>query len=177
MLPLKVYLMVALSSVFSVGPVFAADIVNINVTGRILPTPCVVDPGSVSQNINFGQLLGTDLRTAGSASAWVPFTVKLINCPAALVTATVTFQGTPYPTDATLYQNATSSGSATNMAIQMVDNSNRTLAKGNSTTMTSNIDPTLRTATFGLAARVITPGGNVGSGAINSVVTMTFTYQ
>lgn len=155
----------------------AADIVNINISGRIIAAPCVVDADSVSQNVDFGQLTALDLRAAGSASAWKPFKVKLVNCPAATVTAVATFTGTPFATNATLYSNATLPENATNIAIQVVDDNNRSLIKGNGTSMTANIDPVLHQATFSLAGRVISPNGNVGTGTINSVMMMTFTYQ
>lgn len=155
----------------------AADIVNINITGRVLAAPCEVDAGSVSQNVDFGQLFVTDLRTAGSSSAWKPFVVKLVNCPTTTVTAVATFTGTPFATDATLYSNGTSPTEASNVAIQVVDDSNHSVVKGNGTTMTTSINPASHQAIFELAGRVISPAGNAGTGRINSVVMMTFTYQ
>ncbi|WBM72471.1 type 1 fimbrial protein [Buttiauxella sp. WJP83] len=162
---------------FMGGEVMAADIVNINITGRVLAAPCVVDAGSVSQNVDFGQLIATDLRAAGSSSEWKPFKVTLVNCPVSTVAAIATFTGTPFATDATLYSNATSPTDASNVAIQVVDDSNRSIVKGNGTSMTTSINPASHQAVFALAGRVISPNGNAGSGRINSVVMMTFTYQ
>lgn len=152
----------------------AANIININVTGNIVAAPCMVDTGSVSQTVDFGQLLGTDLRMAGAASAWQVFQVKVVNCPAATYNATATFSGTPYPGDATLYANA---GTADNIAIQVADSVTKTSIKGNGSSMSVNIDVPTHSAIFPLAGRVIAPGGNAGSGTIRSVMQMTFTYQ
>nr|WP_238485709.1 fimbrial protein [Rahnella ecdela] len=152
----------------------ATDVVNINVTGNIVAAPCSVDTGSVSQTINFGQLLGTDLRTAGAASDWKSFQVRLNNCPAATVSATAAFSGAVYPGDPTLYLN---NGSAANVAIQVVDDATKTSVKNSGSTMTVGIDPAQHNAIFALAGRIIAPAGSAGSGDINGVMQMTFTYQ
>ena len=167
---------VVIAAFFSRQPL-AADTIRINITGKVLAAPCAVDVDSVNQDVVFGQLLSTDLKTAGSASVWKPFEVKLINCPVATVKATATFSGTPYLSDNTLYSNGSASNNATNVAIQLVVDADKNNRKGNGSTMTVNIDPVLHAATFPLAARVISPTGNAGSGTINSAVVMTFTYQ
>lgn len=164
----------ALPVILFSNQVRATDLVNINVTGNIVAAPCSVDTGSVSRTVNFGQLIGTDLRTAGAASDWKPFQVRLNNCPATTVSATATFSGAVYPGDPALFLN---SGSAANVAIQVVDDATKSSVKGSGSTMTVGIDPVQHNAIFALAGRVITPAGDAGSGDINSVMLMTFTYQ
>ncbi|MFG6655065.1 fimbrial protein [Scandinavium sp. M-37] len=155
----------------------AGDLVNINVQGRVTATPCTVDAGSVSQTVDFGQILGTNLVTAGAASDWKSFQVKVMNCPAATVTAIATFSGIPDSSDAALYSNGSSPGDATNIAIQVAEDADKSSIKSNGTSMSINIDPVSHAAIFPLAGRVITPTGDAGPGRINSVVLMTFTYQ
>lgn len=145
---------------------------DLNMTGIVLASPCTVDTGSISQDVDFGQLLNTDLRTAGDASAWKPFEVKLVNCPASTTSVKVTFSGTRASTDATLYANA---GSAINAAVQMAQAANKSLVQGDGSSMTVAVDAQ-HNATYALAGRVMSTG-NAGPGTFRSVVQMGFTYQ
>lgn len=150
-----------------------ADPIQVNITGKVKASPCTVDTISVNQTVDFGQVQNNHLQTAGEASDWQPFEVKLINCPTSTTVATVTFTGTPSTEDATLYANA---GTASNVAVQMAQDSDKTLIQGNGSTMNANVDAQ-NFATYNLAARLMTPSGNAGAGTISSVVLMTFTYQ
>ncbi|MFP2421505.1 fimbrial protein [Pseudescherichia vulneris] len=155
----------------------AGDLVNINIQGRVTATPCTIDAGSVNQTVDFGQIAGANLVAVGAASDWMSFQVKVMNCPAATVTAIATFSGIPSSSDATSYSNGSSSGNATNIAIQVAEDANKNSIKSNGTSMSVNIDPASHAAIFPLAGRVIAPTGSAGAGKINSVVLMTFTYQ
>ncbi|HGM5490686.1 TPA: fimbrial protein [Serratia fonticola] len=150
-----------------------AQATDINLSGTVIASPCTVDTASVSQDVNFGQLRNTDLKTAGATSDWQPFEVKLKNCPVSTTTATVTFNGTQFVDDATLYANA---GTAARVAVQMAQAANKSLVQGNGSSMTVNVDAQ-HNATYALAGRVISPAGNSGPGTVNSVVQMNFTYQ
>lgn len=150
----------------------AVQATDLSLTGKVIATPCTVDTGSVSQDVNFGQLRAPDLVTAGSASPWMPFEVKLVNCPASTTAVKVTFSGTRASTDATLYANT---GSAINAAVQMAQAANKSLVQGDGSSMTVAVDA-LHKATYALAGRVISTG-NTGPGTFRSVVQMGFTYQ
>ncbi|MGL5387206.1 MAG: fimbrial protein [Serratia sp. (in: enterobacteria)] len=150
----------------------AVQATDLNLTGTVVATPCTVDTGSVSQDVDFGQLRATDLTTAGNASPWMPFEVKLVNCPVSTTSAKVTFSGTRVSTDATLFANA---GSAINAAVQMAQAANKSLVQGDGSSMTVAVDA-LHKATYALAGRVISTG-NTGPGTFRSVVQMSFTYQ
>ena len=157
----------------SVGTIMQAGAVDVNINGNVVASPCTVDTASVSQNVDFGQLRGTDLKTAGASSEWQPFEVKLKNCPVSTTSATVTFNGTPFVDDSTLYANA---GTAARVAVQVAQAANKSQIQGNGSSMTVNVDAQ-HNATYALAGRMFSPGGNTGSGTINSVVQMNFTYQ
>ncbi|CAI1803167.1 putative fimbrial protein SthD [Serratia fonticola] len=150
------------------GTVQATDL---NITGKVVASPCAVDTTSVSQDVNFGQVRLTEMRAAGNASDWKPFEVKLINCPSATTSVTVTFSGMP-ASDATLYANT---GTAPNAAVQVAQEINKSLIQGNGSTMTVPVDAQ-RSATYALAGRLIVTD-DTGAGTFSSVVQMAFTYQ
>ncbi len=150
-----------------------ADSVDINITGKVLSTPCSVDTSSVSKEVNFGQLHGADLKNSGSTSAWQSFQIKLNNCPALINKATVTFNGNPSGVDPTLFVNE---GTATNVAVQMAEDGNKSVVLSNNSSMTVDVDAQ-HSATYALAGRVYSVNSNAGGGTISSVVQMNFTYQ
>lgn len=169
----KYYISIALLILTSTSHQAVADPVNVNITGRVIVGPCTVDTSSVNQTVDFGQQHSTHLRTPGSALSWQPFQVKLTNCPAGTTVATMTFNGLPFMDDATLYSN---SGTATNVAVQIAQDADKTQIQGNGSGMAVTVDAQ-HNAIYALAARLITPAGNVGPGTVRSVVQINFTYQ
>lgn len=153
--------------------VACADPININITGNVVASPCTVDTSSISKDVDFGTVRNTDLEDAGTASAWVPFSVTLSHCPASTRKAKVTFTGNPAAEDVTLYAN---SGSASNVAVQMAADSDRAQILSNGTSMTVDID-SQHNAEYLLAGRLVSIHGNTGAGTFSSVVQMNFTYQ
>ncbi|NTY86575.1 type 1 fimbrial protein [Serratia fonticola] len=148
--------------------------VDMTLGGKVIATPCLVDTGSVSQEVDFRQLRATDLKTAGSSSEWQPFEVKLKSCPLSTSKVTVTLSGNVISGDATLFANA---GTAANVAVQIAEDANRSnLLPNGGAGMTVNVDAQ-RNATYALVGRMNSPTGNTGPGTINSVVQMNFTYQ
>jgi minor fimbrial subunit len=149
-----------------------ADPVNINITGKVVTSPCTVDAASVSQDVDFGQVRLSEMRPAGNASDWQSFQVKLINCPQGTTSSTVTFSGTPATADATLYANA---GTAVNAAVQLAQAANKALVQGNGSSMTVSVDAQ-HNATYALAGRLMI-FSDTGPGTFSSIVQMSFTYQ
>jgi minor fimbrial subunit len=150
----------------------AALATDLNITGTVVASPCTVDTSSVSQDVDFGQVRLTVMRVAGNASEWKPFEVKLINCPRATTSVTVTFSGMPDNDDATLYTNA---GTAPHAAVQVAQQMNKSLVQGDGSTMTVPVNAQ-RNATYALAGRLIV-NDDTGPGTFSSVVQMSFTYQ
>jgi minor fimbrial subunit len=151
----------------------AIQAANLNVNGIVVASSCIVDTGSVSQDVDFGRLHVIDLPTAGSGSDWQPFEVKLNGCPVSTSRVVVNFTGTPVSTDATLFAN---SGTAQNVAIQMAQDANRSNVLPHGSSMTVNVDAQ-RKATYALAGRLIRLADSPGPGTVSSVVQMNFTYQ
>jgi len=169
---LKVSLLVALTSLALTSTAHAAD-VTINISGKIVASPCVVD-GASTVNVDLGQdLQAADLSTAASASAWVPFTISMKDCPTSTTNVIATFSGTGDAADLTrLYTN---NGTATNVAVELQSNDSAHISLGNTKAMTIPRSAT-NTAVFPLQSRVWSKG-NASTGTIASVVSVTFTYN
>ncbi|MFP2514724.1 fimbrial protein [Buttiauxella agrestis] len=150
----------------------AVQAIDLKISGTVVATPCAVDASSVSQDVGFGQVRLSEMRGTGNASDWVPFKIKLVNCPQGTTAVTATFSGMPATADATLYANA---GTATNAAVQMVQDANKTLVQGDGSSMTVPVDA-LHNATYALAGRLIS-FDDTSAGSFRSVVQVNFTYQ
>lgn len=161
-----------LGALFVAHCVSAADVVNLNVTGNIIAAPCQVKSDSVNISVDLGQNIGaSSLQGQNTGTTWIPFSVSLINCPAATTKATILFQGTAdsiSPND--MYRNT---GTATNLAVQLQGVGGEQFGNGKS--YTGNIVG--NAYTFLLRARAWTQSGNVMPGTISAVVTATLTYQ
>jgi len=151
---------------------FNVQAVNINISGTVVATPCVVDLTSVNQTIDFGQLRATDFQNVQSAGEWRPFSLLLTNCPASTTQVTTTFTGNADSVDATRFSN---SGTAKNAALQ-VTGSDHGQTYTNNSTMVVAVDAQ-RNATFPLSARVVSPAGGMTSGSFRSQLQITFSYQ
>ncbi|MEJ5073657.1 fimbrial protein [Enterobacter ludwigii] len=165
----KINLFAAAALLFASPVLIAAT--TIQITGKVVASPCVVDD---SLSVDLGQdIQAKDLETAGTGSDWVPFTLDLKQCPSGTTSVTVAFSGTPDTADATrLYQN---SGTAKNIAVELLDDQNTPL--GNGSTATKTIDKTSHSYTYNLKARAYTALGEVMPGTIASEVLVAFTYN
>jgi minor fimbrial subunit len=150
----------------------AADPVTLYVTGYIAAFPCQVSSDSVTKSVDLGQnIQASDLQTAGSSTAWVPFTINLSSCPATTASAIMTMHGTPdtdNPND--MYA---STGTAHNVAVQLQSQAADQLGNGRS--IKGGIESSA--VIYNLRARAYTQNGAVTPGTISSVVTVTFVYQ
>ncbi|ENC9862337.1 type 1 fimbrial protein [Klebsiella variicola] len=163
---------VILSALLSTGGM-AADVM-INVTGKVVTSPCMVDNSGI-YNIDLGQNISTaTLNPANSYSPWKKFNVTLSNCPAGTTKVTAVFSGTVDGNNNTMYANATGEGYAQNIAIQLQD-STAGMNVGNGATMTVNVVNSA--ATFPLQARAFSTLGGATSGYISASVLINMTYN
>lgn len=155
-----------------------ADPVLINVTGKLITAACTVDSSlSGGHTIDLGTSGRTDFLHAGETGEWKRFTLNLFNCPANTLSTTATFSGTPDSNDNLLFaNNSPSLTAAKNIAVQVVKDDERNVTVSNNSTLTVSVDSN-HNATFPLAARLITPTGEVRPGTIMSTVLVNFTYQ
>ncbi|MFV8846527.1 fimbrial protein [Serratia fonticola] len=151
-----------------------ADPVNINITGRVVSSPCVVNNNNSDLNVDLGQTIqASTLATAGAGTTPTPFNLSLTACPVGTNNVTVTFTGTAAANPQTnMYLNT---GTATPLAVELSSGGLGTIL-GNNSTLTM---PVLgnRTVTFPLLARAVTSTGNVTAGSIVAVIQANFTYN
>lgn len=151
----------------------AAD-VTINVTGKVVASPCTVDNSGV-YNIDLGQnISAATLNPANSYSSWKNFNVTLSNCPAGTTKVTATFAGTADSNNTAMYANTTGTGFAQNVAVQL-QNSTAGTNTGNGATMTVNVASS--SAIFPLQARAYSTPGGTTPGNIAAAVLMNMTYN
>ncbi len=161
-----------LSILISTGTM-AAD-VTINVTGKVVASPCTVDNSGV-YNIDLGQnISAATLNPANSYSAWKNFNVTLSNCPAGTTKVTAAFSGTADSNNSAMYANTTGTGYAQNVAVQL-QNGTAGTNTGNGATMTVNVAS--NAATFPLQARAYSTPGGATPGNISAAVLMNMTYN
>ncbi|WP_411750947.1 fimbrial protein [Serratia sp. (in: enterobacteria)] len=150
-----------------------ADPVNINITGNVVSSPCTVNNNNSNLNVDLGQnIQAGDLATPGAGSTLVPFNLVLSACPTGTSNVKVTFTGTADTTSTTMYKNT---GSATNLAVELSQQSTGTILGNNSFLY----QPVLadKTVTYALNARAVSATGDVMPGNISSVVQANFTYN
>ncbi|WP_231604228.1 fimbrial protein [Leclercia sp. J807] len=152
---------------------FAGDTVNLNITGNVVASPCIVNGGSGNIDVDLGNIQASMLATAGSSSTEVPFDIKLTDCPTGTSNVMATFSGTSDPVAGSNYYKST--GTATNVAVALIQASTSSL-KGNGTSITQAVAAD-RTVTMSMKAKAYSSAGSAMPGTINSVVTATFIYQ
>lgn len=148
-----------------------ADPININITGNVVASPCVVNNSVSDLNVDLGKTIqAATLEVAGSGTTPVPFNLALTSCPAGTANVKVTFTGTADTTQTTMYKNT---GTATPLAVEL---SSGSTILGNNGTLTQTVQ-TDKTVTYALSARAVTAAGSVTPGSINAVVQANFTYN
>lgn len=151
----------------------ASDNVDVNITGRVVASPCIFNGGNSNLNIDLGNIQATNMATPGSASDPVSFNLLFTRCPSGTRSVTASFAGTPDPVaGADYYMN---SGIATNVAIAMKEAGSGAL-KGTGTRITQNIAAD-RTATMAMEAWVKSVTGGATPGTIRAVVVLTLQYN
>lgn len=71
----------ALAATVISSNIFAADSVNVSVTGNIIAAPCIFNGGNASLNINLGNIQASNMATPGSSSDPMPFNLLFTQCP------------------------------------------------------------------------------------------------
>ncbi|MEG6214430.1 type 1 fimbrial protein [Enterobacter quasihormaechei] len=164
---------VALAATLISCKLFAADSVNVSVTGNIVASPCIFNGGNNNLDINLGNIQASNMATPGSISDPVPFSLLFTQCPAGTSSVTVSFTGNTDPVaGADYYMN---NGSATRVAIAMSETETGTL-KGTGTSITQTVAAD-RTATMAMKAWVKSVSGGATPGSISAVVVMTMQYN
>lgn len=163
----------AMTLILTGAEAFAADPVNINITGRVVASPCVVNNSTNNLDIDLGQnIQAASLATAGSGSTIVTKDLVLTDCPAGTTSVKMALSGTADSTSPTMYQNT---GTATPLAVEL-SNAATSDILSNGATVTQNVQGD-KTVTYKLGARAYSAAGGVMPGTISAIVVADFTYQ
>lgn len=153
---------------------YSSDPVKINITGRVIAAPCIVDlPDGNTVHVDLGMDISvSDLNSPDSHSTWVPFVIKLRDCPPGTRNSTMALSGVPDPDDNQRYKNT---GDAENITVELQsENDGKILQNGTIWTLPVNTD---RGIVWNMRTRAYSSSGMVKPGTISSVITATFTYQ
>lgn len=148
----------------------AAD-VTVKITGSVLAASCDVNPGEVSKDVDLGTIVAQQYTDAGKTSTPENVTIGLSGC-SNTSTVTATFSGTPDSTDPTLLAINAGSGVASNLAVQIMDDSSNPIELGG----TLEIPVNGGTATVPFQLRYKSTGA-VTAGTANSTLNVDFAYQ
>ncbi|UBX50608.1 fimbrial protein [Providencia alcalifaciens] len=168
--------LIAASSFFAANNALAAD-GTIDFTGEITDQACELASGSDALKVNLGKVSKKALPSAGSTAAATKFTIKLINCPTTVTSASVKFDATSYPGDDSVIElkDAGKSGVATGVGIQITDNANTVVPLFTASKTYPLKDGVENNLDF--RARYIAQTANVGVGLANANATFTINYN
>lgn len=138
----KIAVAISMGILFATGIANAADPTTSTVTvnggtvhfkGKVVAAPCSVSTDTIDQEVNLGEYTTHHFKTAGVLGSVVPFQIKLEDCDTTVAqTAAVAFSGRTdsSSTDGSLLAidqdlSSGNSGTATNLAIQVLDNKSK----------------------------------------------------
>lgn len=149
---------------------FSAQAVDstITVTGNVLQRTCTTSDITVS----LGNMYTSDFSN-NSASVWKDAIINLTGCQNVSSVKAV-FSGVVDDVNAEYFKN-TATGAASGLAVQLSDKDAPTAVYKNNSVKTVSV--TGGVAHFNMQVRAIKTGSTVTSGAIQSVITVTYTYS
>lgn len=151
----------------------ASQAVNIDITGKVVASPCIVNGNNDSLAVSLGENIQADsLATSGSATTWADVTLRLTSCPASTTSFSVAFTGTT-DTDTNYYKNT---GTATNLKLELTDSSSNSAYKNGAKLENVAIPTATHAYDLVMRARAVS-NGSVMPGTIVGQVQATFTYQ
>ncbi|CAI0882027.1 Type-1A pilin [Serratia quinivorans] len=171
----------ATAALLSTTSSFAAD-GNINFTGKIQDTTCVVDlaAGETGISVPMGDLNKTAFSGAGSTGTSSKFTINLKSCPATYTKATVEFDGTAAGNDKkvlALTAGTTADPAATGVGIQISDKSDTVLALKTPSASYDLLTGAADINKLDFTARYVATSATVTSGVANSSATFNIKYN
>lgn len=153
---------------------FAGDNVTINITGKVIASPCTtINGGAATLSVPLGDdIQATTLSSAASGTTPVKFEIPLTGCPLGTTNIKATFAGTA-DSDNTLWKN-TAATPAANTAVELTNQADSAKISNGST-----LDAAVSSgsATYKLQARAYSTLGSVTPGDIESTIVVSFEYQ
>lgn len=150
---------------------FANEGTAVNISANIVASPCIPSEDTVQGNVSLGSFYTYHLSNSGDATDWVPFTLKLTDCPATTTAVTVSFSGESDGSNPDYFKNM---GTSSNVAIEIQDTKAGRVRNGATRLITVNPS---HTASLDLQSRMMTPQGNATAGSVTGLVELSFSYQ
>ena len=150
------------------------DPIALNIKGNVKAAPCQVSSDSITKTVDLtagSPVTASSMYTAGSTTPWGRFDFSIETCPEGTTGVMIQFNGNAddmHRDD--MYRNL---GTATPVAIQLQAADGRPLGDGQ--VLTSEI--VAQRYTWNLRARLYSEQGQVSPGTIDSVVTVSLSYQ
>ncbi|EMB7273599.1 type 1 fimbrial protein [Salmonella enterica] len=167
-------LLPALACLWAVSSIYSVQATDINLSGIVIASACIVDTGTKEQTVTFQQARAVDYLKVGDTSEWQDFELTLSSCPPSTTQVTALFSGDADTDDATKFAN--SHGSATGMALEIMTRDHQTEISP-ADTLAVKVNGNDHRAVFPLSARMYTPTDRVTPGEFKTVVQLNFTYQ
>lgn len=151
----------------------AGDNVSIEVTGKVVASPCTINPDDVVKKIDVGDAIPAKEGTGAMASAQ-DITITLTKCPSGTSSVTATFSGTPAETlPDFIYANSATDGAAANVGIVLQRTSTQGLGNGKTYKLdiVSGVDPVFNMQVYPYSL------GNSMPGNISVSIVMALEYN
>lgn len=145
---------------------------TINFTGKIIDTACVVSPASKSVNVSFGEVSKDAFNGVGSSTAPTQFSIVLTNCPVAVTSAVVLFDGPVDQTNRKLLKVS----AATGVGIGIFEEDTSTLIPIATRSASRALTPGADT-TFNFVAKYVATVAAVTIGEANATTEFTVSYN
>lgn len=151
-----------------------ADDITVQIQGAITANACDVDTGSKNKTVDMGKASASDFSQPHANGPWVPFELKIINCPASVSYVDAESAGQADTFDNRAYANT---GTGGGVALLVLNNKNGKYLLPGGATIPEWVDAASHSATFQLSAAYTRTNQAFTPGSFNSVMLVTFTYQ
>lgn len=152
---------------------FAAD-GQVNFTGSITDTACTVDSSAKNLDVPLGNVASTAFAAAGDVASSNHFTLVLKDCPAAVTSAAVRFDGNQVPGDNTVLALTDGANIATGVGVQISDAQNKVVPLYTDSSSYALVSTGPNNLDF--TARYISTAAKVTAGPANAVSQFTIIY-
>lgn len=148
---------------------------TVNFTGTILDTACKVDTASANHTVDLGSVAATSFGASGATASHSRFTINLTDCPTAVKSASIRFDGPQASGNSNLLA-LNSDQTAKNVGVGIYQQDNTTLIPVGTNSAPVTLSAT-ETNTLGFIAKYVSTASTVEAGSANAVATFTVTYN
>ncbi|CAI1121658.1 fimbrial protein [Serratia quinivorans] len=144
---------------------------EINISGTVIATACVVDASSLE--VDLGDVTTAELFSAGMGSQWKDFILKIKDCPVSFNNRTVYayIHGMADPDSPSFFIN---NGTASNVSIELTTSGGISLTPSGQTYSRNIVN---QEAPLPMRARMVTKKGGVMPGSVKAAVLVSFRYN